>query len=413
MPLVEAVRMALGAIRAQKLKSVFSLIGVLIGVTFLIAVVSIVQGMNVYMQERFANTLVGLNTFKLRQRPNFVSGDVSDDVWRQWLRRPRISYADADYVTSRLRTPVLAAKSCADRVTVGFGSKVAKDIELIGSEESFFRIKDFRLSTGRSFTLQEVRAAKPVVVLGSLVAERLFEGTDPVGKAVRIGGLPYRVIGVVEPQGTLFGISLDKFMVMPYTAPGRRLICPINILDEVVYKAANTTDLRNAMAEAEALMRARRQLKPGEENNFTIETSEGILDAWGRISRVLMLALPLLVGISLVVGGIVIMNIMLMAVTERTREIGIRKALGARRRDIMAQFVVESATLATFGAALGIGTGLALAFVVRATTPLPAAVATWSLFVAVALGMAVGVVAGSYPAYRAAKLDPIAALRAE
>ncbi len=405
--------MALGAIRAQKLKSFFSLIGVLIGVTFLVAVVSVIQGMNVYMEDKFANALVGHNTFKLRQRPNFVAGDVGDDVWREWLRRPRISYADADFVTARITRPVLVSKFCMDRMAIVYGTRVAKDIELTGVEDSYFRIKDIELARGRAFTPQEVRTAQPVLVLGSLVAEKLFGGGEAVGKQVRVAGLPYRVIGVAKSQGTLFGLSLDKFALMPYTAPGRRHICPINILDEVIYKAASTEDLRVAMGEAEAAMRARRQLKPGQDNNFTIETSEAILDFWGRISRVLFLALPLLVGISLVVGGIVIMNIMLMAVTERTREIGIRKALGARRRDVMAQFVVEAATLSTLGAALGIGLGIALAFGVKAATPLPAAVAPWSLVVAVGLGMTVGVVAGSYPAYRAARLDPIAALRAE
>ncbi|HXG43886.1 MAG TPA: ABC transporter permease [Gemmatimonadales bacterium] len=413
MSLLEAVRMALGAIRAQKLKSFFSLIGVLIGVTFLVAVVSVIQGMNVYMEDKFANALVGHNTFKLRQRPDFVGGEVSEEVWREWLRRPRISYADADFVTARITRPVLVSKYCRDRMAITHGSRVAKDIELAGVEDTYFRIRDIELASGRAFTPQEVRSAQPVLVLGSLVAEKLFEGRDPVGKEVRVAGLPYRVIGVAKPRGTLFGLSMDKFALMPYTAPARRYICPINILDEVVYKAANTADLRVAMGEAEAAMRARRQLKPGQDNNFTIETSEAFLDFWGRISRVLFLALPLLVGISLVVGGIVIMNIMLMAVTERTREIGIRKALGARRRDVMAQFVVEAATLATFGAALGIGLGIGLAFLVKAATPLPAAVAPWSLVVAVGLGMIVGVAAGSYPAYRAARLDPIAALRAE
>ncbi len=405
--------MAIGAIRAQKLKSFFSLIGVLIGVMFLIAVVSIVQGMNVYMEEKFANALVGHNTFKLRQRPNFVGGNVGDEVWLAWLRRPRISYDDADYVTERISVPVTAAKFCQDRMVLAYGSRQAKDIDLVGTEESYFRIKGYNMSRGRSFTPQEVRAALPIIVLGSLVADRLFEGIDPMGKSVRIAGLPYRVIGVVESQGTLFGLSMDKFAIMPYTAPARRYICPINILDEVIYKAGNTVDLKVGMGQAEAAMRARRGLKPGQENNFTIETSEAILDFWGRISKVLLVALPLLVGISLVVGGIVIMNIMLMSVTERTREIGIRKALGARRGDILAQFVVEAATLSTLGAALGIAAGLGLAFLVKSTTPLPAAVATWSLFVAVGLGMIVGVVAGSYPAYRASKLDPITALRAE
>jgi putative ABC transport system permease protein len=413
MPLLEAIRMALGAIRAQKLKSFFSLIGVLIGVMFLIAVVSIVKGMNVYIEEKFANALVGHNTFKLRQRPNFVGGNVTDDVWMEWLRRPRISYADADYVTERIRTPVTAAKYCSDRMVLVYGTKQARDIDLVGTEESYFRIKGYNLASGRIFTPQEVRVAQPVLVLGSQVAAKLFEGNDPLGKEVKIAGLPYRVIGVVEPQGTLFGLSMDKFAIMPYSAPARRHICPINILDEVVYKTNSSSALLVAMGEAEAAMRARRGLKPTQANNFTIETSEAILDFWKRLTKVLFTALPLLVGISLVVGGIVIMNIMLMAVTERTREIGIRKALGAKRSDIMAQFMVEAATLSTVGAGLGIGAGLGLAFLVRALTPLPAAIATWSLFIAVALGMVVGVAAGSYPAYRASKLDPIAALRAE
>jgi putative ABC transport system permease protein len=171
--------------------------------------------------------------------------------------------------------------------------------------------------------------------------------------------------------------------------------------------------MQAAMAEVEALMRARRGLKPGQENNFHLQTAEGALEGWKRISRVLFMALPGLVAISLVVGGIVIMNIMLMAVSERTREIGIRKALGAKRRDILAQFVVESATLSTVGAAFGIGAGISLAFVVRALTPLPAAVAPWSIFVGVGLGIFVGMVAGVYPATRASRLDPIVALRAE
>jgi putative ABC transport system permease protein len=167
------------------------------------------------------------------------------------------------------------------------------------------------------------------------------------------------------------------------------------------------------MSQTEAVMRSRRQLRPGQESNFAFQTAEGALGSWPKISKVLFLALPGLVAISLVVGGIVIMNIMLMAVSERTREIGIRKALGARRRDIMAQFVVESATLSAAGAVLGIGLGIALAFVVKAFTPLPAAVAPWSIALAVLLGVSVGIAAGVYPASRASRLDPIVALRAE
>jgi putative ABC transport system permease protein len=413
MPILEALRLALRSIRAQKLKSFFSLVGVLIGVTFLIAVVSIVQGMNRYMVERFANTLIGANTFELRQRPNINMGHVSHETWLAWRRRPRVSYDDADFVSRRIRTPATFAKFCEDRVSVHYGGKVAKDINLVGTEEAYFRIRNYEVTAGRALTAQEVRSAQPVLVIGHELGEKLLPGLDPIGKEVQIGGLPYRIVGVVARQGTLFGISLDKFAVMPYTAPGRRLICPINVLDALIVRTDDPDQMQRALAEAEAAMRSRRQLKPAEENNFAFQTAEGALGTWQKISRVLFLALPGLVAISLVVGGIVIMNIMLMAVSERTREIGIRKALGARRRDILAQFVVESATLSAAGAVLGIGLGLTLAFVVKAVTPLPAAVAPWSVAVGVLLGVTVGIVAGVYPASRASRLDPIAALRAE
>jgi putative ABC transport system permease protein len=411
--LFEAVVLALRTLRVQKLKSFFSLIGVLIGVTFLIAVVSIVQGMNRYMVDRFANTLVGANTFQLRQRPYITTGNVPEDVWRSWQRRPRISYADADYVRERIRTPATFAKFCEDRVAVHYGSKVARDIDLMGTEETYFDIKHYEIAAGRAFTSQEVRTALPVLVIGSEVAEKLLAGVDPIGKQVTIGGLPYRVIGVVARQGTLFGLSLDKFAVMPFSAQGRRLICPLNVLDALIVQTADPTSMLNAQGETEALMRSRRQLKPWQENNFAFQTAEGALGSWQKISRILFIALPGLVAISLVVGGIVIMNIMLMAVSERTREIGIRKALGARRRDILAQFVVESATLSAVGAVFGIALGIVLAFAIKALTPLPAAVAPWSIVVAVILGVTVGIAAGVYPASRASRLDPIAALRAE
>jgi putative ABC transport system permease protein len=413
MPLLEAIRLALRTIRAQKLKSFFSLVGVLIGVTFLIAVVSIVQGMNRYMVERFANTLVGANTFELRQRPSINMGHVTHEMWLAWQRRPRISYEDADFVRDRIRTPATFAKFCEDRVSVHYDGKVAKDINLVGTEDTYFRIRNYELTAGRAFTAQEVRAGQPVLVVGHELAEKLLPGLDPVGKVVGIGGLPYRIIGVVAPQGTLFGLSLDKFAVMPFSAQGRRLICPINILDALIVRTDDPSQMQLAMAEAEAAMRSRRELKPSEENSFAFQTAEGALGTWQKISRILFLALPGLVAISLVVGGIVIMNIMLMAVSERTREIGIRKALGARRRDILAQFVVEAATLSAAGAVMGIGCGLVLAFVVKALTPLPAAVAPWSVAVGVILGVSVGIVAGVYPASRASRLDPIVALRAE
>jgi putative ABC transport system permease protein len=250
-------------------------------------------------------------------------------------------------------------------------------------------------------------------VLGSTAAEGLFEGLDPLGREIDIRGLPYRVIGLVESQGEIFGFSLDEFVVAPALSPVKRFVNPPRVVDVLLVKASSTEDLETAMADVEAVMRSRRALRPAQENTFAIETAAGVLEFWGQIDRLLKILVPGLVSVSLVVGSIVIMNIMLMAVAERTREIGIRKSLGARRKDILRQFLVESATLATVGAALGIATGLGLAFLVRATTFMPAHVAPWSIPVAVGLGAGVGIISGLYPAARAARLDPVVAMRQE
>ncbi|HEU4588932.1 MAG TPA: ABC transporter permease [Gemmatimonadales bacterium] len=413
MRLVEAVRMALGTIRAQKLKSGFSLIGVLIGVTFLIAVVSIVQGMNDYMRDRFANGLIGVNSFSVRRFPSINSGNVPDDTWRDWLRRPRVNYYESAVLRERVKTPTAFARTCfEDNIQISQGTLRGK-VEVRAVDAGYFRIKGYDVAAGRTFTEPESQMGATVVVIGDLVREKFFPGIDPLGRQLVIGGLPYRVVGVLAKQGTLFGLSLDRFVAVPFTAPARRELCAENVVHELWGKTAGPDEMKLAVAESQEYMRIARRLKPGQADNFYIQTAEGALGTWEKISRVLMLALPMLVGISLVVGGIVIMNIMLVAVTERTREIGIRKALGARRRDILGQFVVESATLSAAGALLGIGAGLLLAYVVKTVTPLPAAVAPWSIGLAVVLGVAVGVIAGVYPASRAARLDPIVALRSE
>jgi putative ABC transport system permease protein len=329
------------------------------------------------------------------------------------MRRPRVTYEDAQAVTRDVTVPVLAAWESNTRAPLFAGGKQVKDVQVTAATELYFEIRSLNIEQGRAFTAQEVQAGLPVLVLGRELADKLFEGRNPIGREVKIFEIPYRVIGVVEKQGNLFGLSLDKFAVAPSTAPLKRFVNPPRVVDALAVKANTQSEMREAMAQAEAVMRSRRHLRPRQPDDFALETADEVLDFWGKISRILFYALPGLVAVSLVVGGIVIMNIMLMAVAERTREIGIRKSLGARRGDILRQFLVEATTLATVGASAGVGIGIGLAALVAALTPLPAAVAPWSIVVGVILGAGVGIIAGVYPATRAARLDPITALRAE
>lgn len=408
----EGVRLALGQIRAQKLKSFFAVLGVIIGVMFLITVVSLIEGMNRYMEEDFARTIYGLNTITLRRVPEISFAGPS--AWREWRRRPRLTLRDAEAIRERLEVPALVAVESSDGGTLEAedGTEV-ENVWLTAASADYFRIRQYRLERGRSFTAPEDQVGAPVVVLGYEAAEKLFGQLDPLGRTVKIRGFPFRVIGVLEKQGTLFGISLDNRAIAPAGSPMARFVNPPGIVDAVLIRTFDEQLLDEAILSVESIMRVRHRLRPAEPNDFEIETAEDSMAFWIRVKRILMIAFPGLVSIALVVGGIVIMNIMLVSVVERTREIGIRKAIGARRRDILLQVVVESATLSGLGAGIGILIGLGLAQVVKSVTPLPAAIAPHWIVAAALLGIGVGVVAGIYPASRAARLDPVVALRQE
>ena len=414
MPLFEAVRLALETLRVQKLKSFFTLAGVCIGVMFLITVVSIIDGMGKYMKDDLVGKLLAVNSFELRRRPNINIGDVDESVWEEYRRRPRLYISDLLPVVEALPEGTRWALEAEANVQVVSRYTRPRSTNAIGVDGDWFAIKNVALKDGRPFTDQELSQGENVLIVGPDMVDRAFGGLDPIGRELRVGGVPYRVIAVTESRGSVFGISFDNFVIAPWRSPMRKLLNPEpQMIDAVIVQTANAEGMNDAQERVRAVMRTRHGLRPGQKDNFSMETSASALEFWDKIESKLQLAGIALPAIGLVVGAIVIMNIMLVAVAERTREIGIRKALGAKRRDILAQFLVESATLSTVGAIIGIALGIGFSQLIAALTPLPASIAPWSIVVGVLTGIVVGVVSGVYPASRASLLDPITALRSE
>jgi putative ABC transport system permease protein len=416
MPIAEAIRLALSQLRAQKLKSALTLVGIVISVTFLITVVSILEGVNVWVKDTI-QTVMAANTFEVRQASGINFGERSEDERDFWRRRPPLTDADIGPIAEALPEGTLWAGIKASWAEIQSPFAKPTWTQVVAVNGDFFEIDRSPIARGRVLTEQELNLGTSAVVIGSEVAQVMFGLLDPIDRTMKISDLPYRVVGVLEERGSLFGESLDRLIVISLSSPARRTLNgwwePVSNIHGIKVAANETETLLQAQENVRQVMRTRHKLRPSQRDDFTLETSEAGMEQWASIRGRMIAAAAILPGIGLVIGALVIMNIMLVAVAERTREIGIRKALGARRWDILWQFLIEAATLSTIGSAIGIAGGIAAAKIIAHFSPLPAAVAFWSIPAGLMLGAVVGIFAGLYPASRAARLDPIAALRFE
>ncbi len=415
MQVTEAIAMALRAAWSHKLRSFFTLVGIIVSVAFLVAVVAVIQGMNAYVRDRIGGAIVGVNAFQVRRTPIAI-GLIDDEDWRAIQRRPIIAPEDVPYVRRALpdaKAIALQSGWPTPQADVVWRDRTVGDVFVFGVTAPFQVVQDYEFAAGEPLTDIDVQERRPVAALGYDIADKLFDGNVglAVGQKIRVHGVQLTVTGVVAKKGTVLGNSWDGFVMLPLSTfeamYGRRQTSVISVK---MFDAAAVT---SGMQRAEEAMRIAHRLRPSEVNDFSVDTADALVSFWKNLTRILFTVIPAVVGIGIVVGGIVIMNIMLMSVNERTREIGVRKSLGARRRDILRQFLAEAVTLSLLGGVLGLAAGAGLAGLINMATPLPARVTLWSVLVALSLGAGVGVLFGVYPAARAAKLDPVDALRAE
>jgi putative ABC transport system permease protein len=404
---LDSAVIALSAIWSAKLRSVMTVLGNIVAVTSIIAVVSLIQGLNASVKGAILNQ-AGADSFNIQQFPI----TRSDDEFEKVRGNPRMTLQDARAIRrySSLATAVMADSSAQGRIT--YRDKSIDQLKIQGVTGEYVNFSSFDAERGRLMSPTEVETARPVTVIGWQTADRLF-GTeiDPIGKTIQLEGVHFQVVGVSAKRGTFLGQSQDEFAVIPLgqfqAMFGSRPQLSVTV------KPRDLAQISQTMDEATIALRSQRRLKPKQASNFGMFTSDTLLDLYHSATNGIFAVLIGVVALSLVVGGIVIMNIMLMVVTERTREIGLRKALGARRSDIMAQMLTESVVLSVFGGVVGTILGAATATAISALTTIPAAIEVWSVALGIGITALVGLFFGLYPAMQAARLDPIEALRRE
>jgi putative ABC transport system permease protein len=404
----EANRIALDSLRKNKLRSFLTLLGIILATTTLIVVTALIHGMNLYIAEKVSD--MGADGFRIVRMAWFGPWDPKK-FYEMLKRNPEIKREEYEFVKSKATLLRDLGMMVNRRGRVSCKGESMPRVEIDGITDNIPVINNVGIALGRSVAAEEVRRHATVAFIGNDLATRFFAGVDPIGKTIQIEGNPYEVIGVAKTLGSVFGQSQDNFVMIPIESYFKTYGSRSGI--ELVAKAVGQEHLMEAQDEARVALRAYRHLRPNQDDNFSIFASETFVTLWNRLTGAIAGMAVGIVSVFMVVGGIVIMNIMLAAVTERTHEIGIRKSLGARRRDILNQFLIESSFLSGTGGFIGVVIAWFLAIVVRNTTPVPMALPWSSVFLGVGLSAVVGLFFGIYPARRASRLDPIEALRVE